>query len=100
MFVFGNFLIAVGQVLNIVLTVYMWIVIIRALLSWVNPDPNSPIVVFLYRATEPVLRPIHRMMPAMGGLDLSPLVLILAIIFLQSFLVNTLIQLGGAMQGG
>ena len=76
------------------LTVYMWIVIIRALISWVNPDPYNPIVRFLVSATEPVLRPIRRLVPTYRiGIDLSPLIVILAIYFLNFFLVRTLIDL-------
>jgi len=100
MFVFGNLLIALAQVLNIALTLYLWIVIISALISWVSPDPYNPIVQFLYRATEPVLRPVRRALPPMGGIDFSPLVVIFIIYFLQFFLVNTLIQFGRALHGG
>ena len=99
MFVMGNFLIAFAKVLNIALTLYLWIVIIRALISWVNPDPNNPIVVFLQRITDPALRPIQRAIPSAGGIDFSPIILILVIYFLQFFLVNTLMQLGRSMHG-
>lgn len=99
MFVIGNFLIAFAKVLNIALTLYLWIVIIRALISWVSPDPYNPIVVFLRRVTDPVLRPIQKAMPMAGGIDFSPIVLILVIYFLQYFLVNTLIQLGRSLHG-
>jgi len=92
MFVVGNFLNGIANVLNIALTVYMWVIIIRALISWVNPDPYNPIVQFLIGITEPVLYRIRRLLPAMG-LDLSPVVAILAIIFLQRFLVTTLLQM-------
>ncbi|VAX20865.1 Cell division integral membrane protein, YggT and half-length relatives [hydrothermal vent metagenome] len=100
MFVFGNLLIAVAQVLNILLTIYLWIVIIRSLITWVSPDPYNPIVQFLYRITDPALRPIQRYMPALGGIDLSPLILILLIFFIQSFFVTSLIQFGRALNGG
>jgi YggT family protein len=74
-----------------VLWAYFWIIIARALLSWVNPDPFNPIVRFLHRVTEPVLRPIRHRLPMMGmGLDLSPMIVILAIYFLQAFLVESL----------
>ncbi|HET8760700.1 MAG TPA: YggT family protein [Nitrospiria bacterium] len=93
MFVAGNFLSAVATVLDMVLEFYKWVVIIAALLSWVNPDPYNPIVQFLRKITEPVLYPIRRAMGGYGlGIDLSPLVVILAIIFLQQFLVHTLRQ--------
>ena len=85
------FLHALAQVLNIVFTMYMWIIIIRALLSWVNPDPNNPIVQFLYSITEPVLYRVRKAIPMPGmGLDLSPIIVILALIFLQTFLVGSL----------
>ncbi|MBI1864297.1 MAG: YggT family protein [Nitrospirae bacterium] len=94
MFVAGNFMSALAQVLDMALTVYMWIVIVRALISWVNPDPYNPIVRFLVAATEPVLRPIRRLVPTYRiGIDLSPLIVILAIYFLNFFLVRTLIDL-------
>jgi len=90
MFVFSNLLLAVARLLELVLWAYFWIIIARAVLSWVNPDPFNPVVRFLYRVTEPVLRPIRRRMPMMGGLDLSPMLVILAIYFLQAFLVESL----------
>ncbi|MBI4666585.1 MAG: YggT family protein [Nitrospinae bacterium] len=94
MFVLGNLLVALAQVLNIALTLYLWIVIIRALISWVNPDPYNPIVQFLHRITDPVLFPIARALPPMGGLDISPLILIMVIYFTQWFVVKTLMQFG------
>jgi len=94
MFIIGNFLIAIAKVLNIALSIYMWLIIIRALISWVNPDPYNPIVRFLVSVTEPVLYPIRRRLPLLGGIDFSPLVAILAIIFIQTFLVQSLMQLG------
>ncbi|MCF8062163.1 MAG: YggT family protein [Deltaproteobacteria bacterium] len=94
MFVLSNFLVAVARILDIALTLYMWIIIGRAVISWVNPDPYNPIVRFLHSATEPVLSPIRRRLPLFfGGIDFSPILVILAIIFLQSFLVQTLIQM-------
>ena len=90
MFIVGNFLHAIAVVLDIILTFYMWVVIISALISWVNPDPYNPIVRFLYAATEPVLRPIRRRLPVMGGIDFSPLIVIAVIYFLKYFLVATL----------
>jgi len=91
MFVMGNFLGAVARLLDLVLWACMWLIIIRALLSWVNPDPWNPIVQFLTRVTEPILAPIRRRVPSWRiGIDLSPLVAILAIYFVQWFLVGTL----------
>lgn len=94
MFVFGNLIMALARVIDIVLTVYMWIIIVRALISWVNPDPYNQIVIVLYRITEPVLAPVRRMIPLRNiGLDFSPIIVLLAIMFLKYFLVETMIQL-------
>ncbi len=100
MFVLGNLFIAIGEVLNVLLNLYMWVIIIAALISWVNPDPYNPIVRFLYGVTEPVLRPIRRRLGVFGGIDLSPFVAILIIIFLKYFIVGSLIELGYKMKGG
>lgn len=94
MFIFGNLLMAIAKVLDMVLNLYMWIIIIRALISWVNPDPYNVIVQFLYKITEPVLYPLRRLIPSYSiGIDLSPIIAILIIVFLQSFLVRSLIQI-------
>ncbi len=93
MFVLANLLNAVAYILKIVLNIYMWIIIGRALISWVNPDPYNPIVRFLYKATEPLLYRVRRVLPVMGGLDLSPMVALLAIVFLKNFLVASLFDL-------
>ncbi|MCX7982368.1 MAG: YggT family protein [Syntrophales bacterium] len=94
MFIFGNFLVALAKVIDVILTIYLWIVIISAVISWVNPDPYNPIVRFLRRMTEPILSRIRRLLPVTGmGVDFSPVVLILIIYFLQWFLVKSLIQL-------
>ena len=91
MFVVSNFIFALARLLEIVLWAFFWILIARAVLSWVNPDPYNPIVRFLYRVTEPVLRPIRYRLPTVAmGLDLSPMVVMLAIYFLESFLIGSL----------
>jgi len=98
MFVVNNFLLAVAQLLDFLLTIYMWIIIGRAIISWVNADPYNPIVRFLFEVTEPVLSRIRRVLPiSFGGIDFSPMILILGIMFLQSFLVQTLKQLAMRM---
>ena len=98
MFVLSNFLVAIAKILNIALSLYMWIVIGRAIISWVSPDPYNPIVKFLNAVTEPILYPIRKKIPInLGGIDFSPILVILAIIFLQSFLVKTLMQLAAGM---
>ena len=86
-----NLLVAFATILDLVLNIYMWLIIARALLSWVNPDPYNPIVRFLYNVTEPVLSYLRRRVPMVfGGLDLSPLIVIAVIMFLRIFLVQTL----------
>lgn len=97
MFVVGNLISAVAQILDIALTVFYWLILIRALISWVNPDPYNPIVQFLMRTTEPILAPIRRMLPAMP-IDLSPILAFLVIVFVKSFLVRTLYQIAYNMQ--
>ena len=98
MFVVGNFINAVAGLVDFVLTAYMWIIVGRAIVSWVSVDPYNPIVRFLYEATEPLLGRIRRMLPmAMGSIDFSPMVLIVAILFLQSFLVPTLRHLAAGL---
>ncbi len=91
MFVANNFILAVAQLVNFLLTIYMWVIIARAVISWVSADPYNPIVRFIYEATEPVLSRIRRVLPvSIGGVDFSPFIAIMAIYFLQSFLVPTL----------
>ena len=91
MFVANNFILAVAQLIDFLLTAYMWIIIGRAVISWVSADPHNPVVRFLYEATEPVLSRIRRLLPmSVGGIDFSPGIVIMGIMFLQSFLVPTL----------
>ena len=93
MIALGYFLKAVAEVLYWALEIYMWLIIARAVISWVNPDPYNPIVRFLYNVTEPVLAYLRRRLPVVyGGLDLSPLAVLAAIIFLKVFLVGTLMS--------
>lgn len=86
----SNLLLALANLVNLVLEAYFWIIIAGAVLSWVNPDPSNPIVRFLHRVTEPVLRPVRRRLPTGMGLDFSPMVVLLAIYFLKWFLVGSL----------
>jgi YggT family protein len=94
MFVIGNFLYALAVVVDYALTIYLWVVIARAVLSWVSPDPYNPIVRFIHNVTEPVLYRIRRLIPFdLGGIDISPIIVLLAVIFLQKFLVGSLMGL-------
>lgn len=98
MFVIGHFLNALATVLDYALVIYMWLVIARAVLSWVSPDPFNPIVRFIHNVTEPVLHPVRRWLPfGFSGIDFSPIVVLLAIIFLRAFLVNSLATLAARL---
>lgn len=94
----GNFLRAIAEVVDILLSVYIWLIVGRAILSWVNPDPYNPIVRFLYSATEPVLGFVRRYMPSLGGsIDLSPIVVLLLIVFIKRAVVNSLFQIAAGL---
>jgi len=93
MFILSNLIKAIATIIDLALAIYMWIIILAAVISWVNPDPYNPIVRFLYRATEPVLRRIRRVVPILGGgIDISPMIAILMILFLRYFIVPTLVE--------
>jgi len=101
MFIFGNLLLGVAHVLDILLTVYIWIVIFSALISWVNPDPYNPIVKFLRGITEPAYRPIRKFIGArLGIIDLSPLIVIIVIIFIKTFFVTSLLEFAYKLKTG
>lgn len=89
-----NIIIAVANVADVLLNVYSWLIIARALISWVSPDPYNPVVSFLYMVTEPILRPARRLIPPIGGtIDISPIVVLILLMFLRQALVKTLIDI-------
>ena len=95
----GNIILGIASVLEVVLNIYKWIIIIRALISWVNPDPYNPIVQALTRMTEPVLRPLRKLAPPYKvGIDLTPLIAILIILFLDYALIANLKQFGYSLR--
>ncbi|MBI4435999.1 MAG: YggT family protein [Candidatus Omnitrophica bacterium] len=100
MFILSNFLASVARLLEVALTIFYWLMLIRCLISWVNPDPYNSLVQFLYKVTEPVLAPIRRVIPMAWGIgfDLSPLIAFLLLLFLQSFLVRTLLDLAARIR--
>jgi len=99
MFVFSNLLTAIAKVLDFVLFIFMWIIIIRAVLSWVSPDPYNPIVRFIHNITEPVLYQIRKRIPLnYGGIDFSPVLVILAVFVLQQFVVQSLYDLAMSLR--
>ncbi|MDP2939876.1 MAG: YggT family protein [Candidatus Omnitrophota bacterium] len=95
MFILANLISALAGIISIVLTIYYWLIIIRAIISWVNADPFNPIVQFLYNATEPILYPIRKIIPLSWrlGIDISPIIAFLIIYFFQKFIVTTLLDL-------
>jgi YggT family protein len=95
MFVVDSFFGALVNLVNLIIAAYIWIIIARAIISWVSPDPYNPIVRFLYRVTEPVLRPIRERLPmSQMGLDFSPMIVILVLYFLREFLARIVIGMG------
>lgn len=98
MIALGSFLIAVAALLDWLITLYTWVVIARCILSFVSPDPNNPIVRFINDATEPVLGRIRSKIPPLGMIDLSPIVLFGALIFLNKFLVGALVGYGADLK--
>ena len=99
MFVIANLLVAVAQILDYILWAYLWIIIGRVIVSWVNADRYNPIVSFLYSATEPVLERVRRRLPVYGaGFDFSPIVVWFAVMFLQRFLIRSIYDLANALR--
>ncbi len=98
MFVFGNLFHAVAFILDSILSIYMWIIIISALISWVNPDPYNPIVRFLHTVTDPVLRPVRKRLGMAMGVDISPLIVILIIMFIKHFIIASLFDIASKMR--
>ncbi len=98
MFVLGNFIQALAYVLNTLITLYYYILIIRVLLSWVNPDPYNPIVQMLYKAADPYLNLFRRFIPPLGRVDISAIIGILALVFVQQFLIQSLYQIAAMFQ--
>lgn len=97
MFVINYFFIALANLVNLVIAAYIWIIIARAIISWVSPDPYNPIVRFLYRVTEPVLRPVRERLPIAMGIDFSPMIVIFVLYFLKEFLVPVLYRIAAEM---
>ncbi|MCR4337350.1 MAG: YggT family protein [Candidatus Omnitrophica bacterium] len=93
MFILGNIVITLAKLTDVVLTIFFWLVMVRAVISWVNADPFNPIVQFLHRTTEPILEPIRRLLPPMG-LDFSPIIVFLLIMVVKGIVVQSLYDLG------
>ena len=99
MFVLGNLIDSIARLIGIIITLVYWLIIIRALVSWVNPDPSNPIVQFLQRTTDPILTPIRRVLRMQfWAIDISPIIAVLLLLFLESFLVQTLRDLASRLR--
>ena len=97
MYPLGSLLVSIAKVLSILLTIYQYIVLGAVIISWVNADPNNPIVRFLRQSTEPIFRPIRKLMPqAMyrTGIDFTPLIVFLLIVLIQNFIISLMIHYG------
>ena len=97
MFIIGNLFLALAKILHIIMSAFWILILLRAIISWVNPDPYNAIVQFLYRSTEWMLNPVRKFLPP-TGIDLSPLIIFLILIFLDNFLVKTLVEIGYRFQ--
>lgn len=99
MFILGNFFIALAEVVKIIIPVLYWLIIIRVVISWFSPDPYNFLVQLLYKITEPILYPFRRIIPIYNiGIDISPILAILALVFLRYFLVSSFYQLGSILR--
>lgn len=99
----GNFLIALAKVIDLVVSLYTFIVAGAVIVSWVRPDPYNPIVRFLYSATEPVFQRIRRILPAFfyrSGIDFTPMIVMILLVFLETLLTNTLYDWGSRLRYG
>ncbi|MBL0686493.1 MAG: YggT family protein [Sulfurospirillum sp.] len=89
---------AIAQIFHMILNIYIWVVIISALITWVKPDPYNPIVQVLARLTEPVYAFIRNYIPTtIGGIDLAPIILIISLQFIDLFAVKLLFSLANAI---
>jgi YggT family protein len=98
MFIIANLIETLAQIINIVINIYIWAIIIRAILSWINPNPYHPFMIFLAKITEPVLGFVRQFIPDLGGIDLSPMLVILVLYFVKDFFVKTLFQVALYLQ--
>jgi len=97
-FVLANVVQALAYVLDTCLWIYFWIIIARAAISWVSPDPWNPIVQLLYRTTEPILKPARRLLPSTVGIDFSPILVLVGIQVVRMVVVNSLYDLARSIR--
>jgi YggT family protein len=98
MFVFGNFVTGIAYILDMLLNIYFWIILIRVVLSWIQPNPYNPLVRTIHKLVDPVIYRISRIIPTrIGMIDFAPFILMIVIVFLQRFLIRSLFDLGVRM---
>jgi len=98
MIVISTLIEAVAQLLHMIISIYIWVIIIAALISWVRPDPYNPIVQTLYRLTEPAYAVVRKYIPTViGGIDLSPIIIILGLQFFDLFVIKILFQVAASI---
>lgn len=92
MILFANFLNAFASILHVILMIYIWVLVIRAVLSWIPVPSLYQVRLILYHLTEPVLAPLRRLVPPykFGGLDITPILAFILILFIDSFVVKSL----------
>ena len=96
--ILSTFLFTVATILHTVINVYIWVIIAAALISWVRPDPYNQIVQLLYRLTEPVYERLRRLVPTIvGGVDLAPIIVLLALQFTDLFFVRLLHEFAASL---
>lgn len=96
--ILSTFIQAIAQILSMVINIYIWVIIISALISWVRPDPYNPIVQILYRLTEPVYAFVRRFVPTVfGGIDIAPIIILVALQFINLFFIKLLFGLASSV---
>lgn len=94
----GSIIGGIGGIIHSLITIYIWVVIIAALLTWVRPDPTNPIVQVLYRLTEPAYTLIRRFIPTVfNGIDLAPIIIIVGLQIIDVIFVRLVYALAGAV---
>ena len=86
-------LLAIPELIALVINIFLFSILILVIISWINPGSYNPAIGILRSLTEPLLAPVRRRMPDMGGLDLSPLVVMLGLVILEMLLIPPIRQL-------
>lgn len=90
----GLTMLTIAYLLRTILYIYLFIIIIQVIISWINPNVYNPITTIMYQISEPILKPIRQFIPSSGGLDFSPLVALIIINLLMILIISPLMDLG------